>query len=64
MAMAAAPAAAAAAAAAVEAQDRPRMEIDSPSMIRKPRRGFQPFLAKKGGREAAFLLLAATVIGL
>ncbi len=40
------------------------MEIDSPSMIRKPERGFQPFLAKKGGREVAFLLLVANVTGL
>ncbi len=55
--MVAAPAAAAAAAAAALDRLLP-MEIDSPSMVRKPGRGFQPFLSKKGGREAAFLLLA------
>jgi len=63
-AMAAAPAAAPAAVAAAVAQGRLRMEIDSPSIVRKPGRGFQTSPAKDGGREAAFLLLAAHVFGL
>ena len=62
--MAAALAAAVAAPAAAAAQGRLRMEIDSPTMIRKPGRRFQTSPAKDGGREAAFLLLAAHVIGL
>ena len=62
--MAEAPAAVVAAPAAAAAQGRLPMEIDSPSMVRKPGRGFQTSPAKDGGREAAFLLLAAHVFGL
>ena len=62
-AMAAAPAAAVAAPAVAVDRLLP-MEIDSPSMVRKPGREFQSSPAKKGGREAAFLLMAADVFGL